>query len=499
MSLLHMEKRVCIIGAGVSGISALKSCLEEGLEPVCYESQNHIGGLWNYKPCERDQDQKGARLYESLITNVSKEASCFSDFPYPQHYTPFFNHTKLFEYLKNYVAHFDLEKYITFNTKVTNVEEQESQKSAHTRRWKITTMNMNTLSEKVSEFDSIIVCVGANSRAKMPNIDGLSTFKGIVLHSREFDTPAPFKGKKVVVIGFGNSGADIAVDISRVADPAIISSPTGSWINPRVSQGGLPRDMVGRSRLGMFLKTFLPKSWRDWMARRRMNEGINHITLGIEPNEHNFSGKIIMKPGIVKIAEDSIHFSDGTTERADVIICCVGYSSYFPFISDDILPDDRSKLKLFEWMFPYELSDPSSLAVAGLLPGLIGSILPPVECQTRYIAQIMSGIRKLPSVGEMRKTFERQRRAFSGEGDSFVFRVTPGFSYQDRIAKLGGFYPAFWKLFIRSPRLAVAVYTSPYMSYHYRLLGRHQWKDAENRIVNAIPNTLFYAIAKKSD
>uniref|UniRef100_A0A8C4WDE4 Flavin-containing monooxygenase n=1 Tax=Gopherus evgoodei TaxID=1825980 RepID=A0A8C4WDE4_9SAUR len=106
-----MAKRVAVIGSGVSGLTSTKCCLDEGLQPTCFERSDDIGGLWRFK--EKVEEGR-ASIYQSVFTNSSKEMSCFSDFPMPEHFPNFLHNTRFLEYLKLYAKHFDLLKYIKF-------------------------------------------------------------------------------------------------------------------------------------------------------------------------------------------------------------------------------------------------------------------------------------------------------------------------------------------------------------------------------------------------
>uniref|UniRef100_F7EWE6 Flavin-containing monooxygenase n=1 Tax=Monodelphis domestica TaxID=13616 RepID=F7EWE6_MONDO len=111
-----MAKRVAIIGAGVSGLASIKCCLEEGLEPTCFERSDDIGGLWQFT---EHVEEGRASLYKSVVTNSSKEMSCYSDFPFPEDYPNFVPHDQFLEYLKMYANKFNLLKCIQFKTPIS--------------------------------------------------------------------------------------------------------------------------------------------------------------------------------------------------------------------------------------------------------------------------------------------------------------------------------------------------------------------------------------------
>lgn len=125
-----MAKKVAVIGAGVSGLTSIKCCLDEDLEPTCFERSNDIGGLWKYTETSKDGM---TRIYWSLVTNVCKEMSCYSDFPFQEDYPNFMSHSKFWNYLQEFAEHFDLLKYIQFKVRcfeLCKVREQGLSSSA---------------------------------------------------------------------------------------------------------------------------------------------------------------------------------------------------------------------------------------------------------------------------------------------------------------------------------------------------------------------------------
>lgn len=106
-----MAKRVAVIGAGSSGLTSIKCCLDEGLEPVCFESGDDIGGLWKLK---EQPEADRCSIYRSVIVNTSKEMMCYSDFPMPDHYPNFIHNSMMMQYFRLYAEHFNLLKHIRF-------------------------------------------------------------------------------------------------------------------------------------------------------------------------------------------------------------------------------------------------------------------------------------------------------------------------------------------------------------------------------------------------
>ncbi|XP_026547449.1 dimethylaniline monooxygenase [N-oxide-forming] 5-like [Notechis scutatus] len=206
------KKRVAIIGAGSSGLCNVKCCLEEGLEPVCFESSDDIGGLWRFKD---NPEEDRASIYKSVIINTSKEMMCFSDFPIPDDFPNYMHNSKIMDYFRMYAKHFDLLKYIHFKTKVCSVTKCSDFSTSG--QWDVTTESDGK--QESSVFDAVLVCTGHHTSAYLPldSFPGITTFKGHYLHSRDYKSPNEFTGKRVIVIGIGNSGVDLAVEISHTA------------------------------------------------------------------------------------------------------------------------------------------------------------------------------------------------------------------------------------------------------------------------------------------
>lgn len=207
-----MAKRVAVIGAGVSGLSSIKCCLDEDLQPICFERSNDIGGLWKFT----DVSKEGmTRVYKSLVTNVCKEMSSYSDFPFREDYPNFMTHKKFWEYLQEFAEHFDLLKYIRFRTTVCSITKHPD--FNETGQWEVITDTEGKQERAI--FDAVMVCTGhfPNPHLPLECFPGIDKFKGQVLHSQDYKTPEDFQDKRVLVVGLGNTGGDVAVELSRVA------------------------------------------------------------------------------------------------------------------------------------------------------------------------------------------------------------------------------------------------------------------------------------------
>ncbi|OWK08402.1 hypothetical protein Celaphus_00010926, partial [Cervus elaphus hippelaphus] len=193
-----MVKRVAIIGAGVSGLASIRCCLEEGLEPTCFERSNEVGGLWEF--------------------SVSKT---IEDFPYPDDYPNYMLQSKVQEYIKTFAQKKNLLRYIQFETLVTSIKKCPN--FLVTGQWEI--VSEKDEKQESTIFDAVMICSGHHVYPNLPtdSFPGLVRFQGHFLHSRDYKGPEVYKGKRVLVIGLGNSGCDIAVELSRLVTQKAIT------------------------------------------------------------------------------------------------------------------------------------------------------------------------------------------------------------------------------------------------------------------------------------
>ena len=152
--------------------------------------------MWNYSPAVRPG--QGASVYKGLVTNLSKEMMCFSDFPMPDNYTTYVTSDQYLTYLRAYADKFDLLKHITFNVNVLTVK--RSAGYDETGQWDVTFQQKDGAKNE-TVFDKVMVATGFYREPNSPEIRGIETFPGEVLHSHAFRNPQNYEGKRILVIG----------------------------------------------------------------------------------------------------------------------------------------------------------------------------------------------------------------------------------------------------------------------------------------------------------
>ncbi|XP_041791022.1 flavin-containing monooxygenase 5-like [Chelmon rostratus] len=489
-----MTRRVAVVGGGSSGLACIKCCLDEGLEPVCFESSNDIGGLWRFK---ENPEPDRASIYHSVIINTSKEMMCFSDFPIPAHFPNFMHNSLIIDYFRMYADNFQLTKHIRLNTKVLQVKQRPD--FSHSGQWDVETENKDGTREK-HIFDAVMICIGHHCHPNMPLHDfpGIDTFKGKYFHSRDYKTPEEWRNKKAVVIGIGNSGGDISVELSRVTKQVYLSTRRGAWILNRVADNGLPLDLFF-NRVLLFLQKILPFGVLCRLGESRLNQRFDHALYNLKPKHRLFSqhptvndelpsrilsGTIQVKPNIRRFHGSSVEFDDGSVEEdVDLVVFATGYRFSFPFLASQVVSATENKASLYKYVFPPELERPT-LAIIGLVQPL-GAIMPISEMQARWATRIFKGCTKLPSVTAMLKDIKCKQEAMAKRyvtSQRHTIQVDY-VSYMDEIAQLVGVRPNFAKLLLTDPRLGLNVMLGPSTPYQYRLRGPGKWAGARQAIL----------------
>lgn len=377
--------KVCIIGAGCSGLAALKNCLQVGItDVICYEKLSDIGGNWRFTA-----NISHSSVCETTHIISSKKLSEYLDFPMPDDYPDYPSHKMILDYFESYARQFNLYPYIKFDTPVKSVERSK------TGTWII------KAGEECNEFDYVLIANGHHSMPRNPDLPG--SFEGEYFHSHAFKSNRPFSGKKVLVIGGGNSACDCAVECSRVAQFVGISMRRPHYIIPKFFLGK-PTDTFNKNLL--FLPKWVANKLRKLSLKIQIGDYRNyqlenpdfeivkdHPTLNSELLYKIRHGEVFPRKGIANIDGKTISFTDGVTEEYDVIIAATGYKISTPFIDKKLLDYSESeRIELFLRMFHPDLY---GLIFIGLVQPQ-GAVWPLSDLQSKLAANYMVGNATLP-------------------------------------------------------------------------------------------------------
>ncbi|NXL64084.1 FMO1 monooxygenase, partial [Chordeiles acutipennis] len=487
--------RVAVVGAGVSGLTATKCCLDEGLEPTCFEQSQDIGGLWRYT---EHIEASRPSLYPSVISNTSKEMSAFSDFPYPEDFPVFLPNARLLDYLRRYAKRFGLQEHIKLGTTVVSVRKRPD--FATTGQWDVVTETDGKQTSHI--FDAVMVCSGNFSEPSLPLhcFAGIERFQGQYFHSRQYKHPDVFQGKRVLVVGMGNSGVDIAVEASRVAAKVTICTSRGAWVLSRVFDHGYPWDMVFNTRLMSLIRNILPGPLSRGLINYRVNQWFKHENYGLQPEKRYFlpvlnddlpsyilTGRITIKPGVKEFKENSVVFHNCPEEEPiDIVVFCTGYNVSFPFLEEAVVKVENKHASLYKYVFPTHLQKPT-LAVLGLIKPL-GAIMPVTEMQARWVTRVFKGRRANISSSMYQNAVQGGHILFGLSYDEVL--KTDCLVYMDELASFIGTKPSVLGLLCRDPQLALTIFFGPCTPYQYRLGGPGRWDGARQAILTQWDRTL---------
>jgi len=338
---VNYTKKYCLVGAGPAGLVMARALIKEGVPFDWYERHSDVGGIW-------DINNPGTPMYESAHFISSKYTSGFYGFPMPADYPDYPSWKQILEYIRNFADKFDLKRRVNFGVSVSQATPIENQK------WEIKLSN-----GKTEVYEGLINATGVTWHANRPKIKGEEKFKGRLIHSVEYRSPAEFAGKRVLVVGAGNSGVDIASDAGKFADQGYFSVRRGYRFIPKYIFG-LPTDALisGKiqppkgvslsgdvtkmidSLVGDLTRYGLPKPDHDLLA--------SHPIMNTQVLHHLGHGDLIAKPDISEFIETGVIFKDGSKVDVDVVVLATGYSYSVPYLEqgEDEWKDGRPQLYL---------------------------------------------------------------------------------------------------------------------------------------------------------
>ncbi|MFD3458460.1 flavin-containing monooxygenase [Nocardia fluminea] len=401
------QPRTAVIGAGISGLTAGKMLNDYGIPYTCFESSDRVGGNWAF-----GNPNGHSSAYRSLHIDTSKHQLSFRDFPMPEHYPDFPHHTQIKQYLDDYSAAFGLTEHIEFENGIE-----------HARRlpgggWELTTQRTGT-----RYFDLLVVANGHHWDPRYPDFPG--EFAGTALHAHHYidlRTPMDFSNQRILVVGLGNSAADIAVELSSKAlgNTLSLSTRSGAWIVPKYI-AGRPADKYFRT------SPHIPYSWQRKFAQwgqplisgRPESYGLPtpnhkffeaHPTQSVELPLRLGSGDVTPKPDIERFDGHTVHFTDGTCEDFDIVIYATGYNITFPFFDPEFVSAPGNRIDLYKRMFVPGIDDLIFAGFAQSTP----TLFPFVESQARLLGAYAVGRYRLPDPQRMREVIAADQQRYTG-------------------------------------------------------------------------------------
>jgi thioredoxin reductase len=395
-----MTGRVCIIGAGSSGITAAQVLQARGVDFDCFEAGSQIGGNWRY-----GNDNEMSSAYDSLHINTSRQLMEYAAYPMPDDLPDYPSHRQIAAYFDDFVDHFGFRDQITFRTEVVKVAPVPG------GGYDVTVRPLDGAPE-TRHYEQVIVANGHHwdPRWPEPGFPGAESFPGVQMHAHYYRTPEPLAGKRVLVLGIGNSACDIAVESSRVATSTDLAMRRGAHIVPKYLLG-VPTDRLTDSPLArgpLWLQQWSMAVLLRITQGKVTDYGLpepDHAVLHAHPTVSQDllnrlgHGDITVRPNIDRFEGSKVFFADGSSGEYDAVVYCTGYKVTFPFLDDTVVRAEDNHLDLYR-----RVVDPEhpGLYFVGLIQPL-GAIMPLAEAQAEWVADLITGVGRLPSHDEMRR------------------------------------------------------------------------------------------------
>jgi dimethylaniline monooxygenase (N-oxide forming) len=517
------SKRVAVVGAGPSGLVTVKELLEEGHQPTCFERASNLGGVFRFS-------EDDGVVWESCRLTSSGLLTQFSDFPASPDETGHMTARQYVGYLTRYCETFNVTSHIRFNTTV------ESVKRCSDGSWSVETRNGDVRNNE--QFAAVAICSGLHQYPSLPKLRGQETFVGTVFHGAQYRRPAQVLGKKVLIIGGGESGADIVAEVSAHAAETVLSLRRGVAVLPRI-MFGKPIDYqtsrLHNSAAHWVFQTRNPKDDRQrtiyrWVclpvvvvdkclqvafnlawhilpqfyaprlseirinlktrkiARQLLKESGGSIAEQFGTKSDEFvraiaAGACRRVPAVDRFEGARVWFTDGTHFEPDVVIFCTGFETKTRFL-DGINCDAPRYLHTF-----YSKVGPS-LGFIGFVRPAYGAIPPLAELQARWFALVQTGGLELPAEEEIRRSIEYWTRfrahIFSAVRDRLDYLVdhTP---FCDELAARIGCKPTRDAIRRENLGFRLRFFAGPFVAAQYRLVGPHAKPEIARGVIANLP------------
>lgn len=418
-------RRICVIGAGISGLVTAKVFASEGYDVTIFEKEQGLGGVW-----------EKSRTYPGLTTQNTGNTYCFSDYPMPTSYPDWPTAEQMRNYLESYAKHFGIIDRIRFHTEVINVDLNTDAQPKWVVSIKTKDNNQLQTLESSQEFDFVVVCNGTFSNPKLPLLPGKDEFianGGKIFHSTEFNDTSIIEGKRVVVVGYGKSASDITNVAANSASECTLVFRQAMWKVPRYllgvvhlkyilltrfSEAWFPYRQMGRIET-MLHSIGKPLVWLFWrnvetLLRLQFNldscgmmpdYGIDQLECSVSVAPPDFfknirAGKIKpLKTSIARFLPGGVELANGQQVSTDVVIFGTGFTQSIPFLAEkyrQMLIDEEGIFQMYRHLIHPEIP---RMGFVGYNSSFYSQLTS--EVGAWWLVDYVNGNLSLPSTGEM--------------------------------------------------------------------------------------------------
>jgi cation diffusion facilitator CzcD-associated flavoprotein CzcO len=489
-----MKKTVCVIGAGPSGLIAMKELLDEGHTVTCYDHNAELGGVFR---ANAGADEPGA--YDSTLLTISNYMMAFSCFPPPEKQARrFWTAVEYRQYLSDFADSFGLRSLIQPRTDVLSVARSDS------GGYVVEVASVDDPAARVShQFDAVVVSTGTHRVPNEVALPGQEDFLGVVTHSAFYRNAEQFRGKRVLCLGIGETAADVVNEIAQVAASCTLSvrrrqsivarfpggrphpndAYTTQMLNALPLQAATVVHRVGTRLAKRFGKSAVSRAVAEWNSHNK-NFFQHFLTKNEAFIQQIVNGRLTVNAsGIERIGADHVLFKDGRREEIDAIVLNTGYTEEFTIIKDVHVTEVRQMLK---HMIHPELG--AGVVFIGWARPAAGGVPACSEMQARYFALLCSGKRVLPPPDQLDEVIRRQA---AYENDFFIgnpeLRTLVHYNrFMIDFAKMIGCSPWRPEVFL-NPRLVYHLWCGSQVPLVFRLYGPHSDHETARRRILDLP------------
>jgi len=466
-----------IIGAGPAGLVAARYMKQHGLQPTIFEQGDSLGGQWCGGAAH-------SGVWPGMCTNTSRVMTEFSDFGHRDQAPIYASNQQIHAYLKAYAKHFDLNADLRLRSRVERIEREPSGDA-----WRVTWSNADGETRSES-FHRVVIASGRYHKPRIPELPGLESFSGAggVSHTFGYRGPEPYQGLRVLVAGGSISALEIASDLAKQGARSVISSQRKQRYVLSKLIAGVPVEHLAFTRFGALASESFPiedvaRELKDFITRNcgrpeqfgALAAPDNVLEAGITQSQAFLplvaEGRIIARPWMESIQENSIRFTDGTSTQVDALIFGTGFSLDLPFLAEQHaqqLDLDDQHIDLFAHTLHPDLP---GLAFLGLYD-IVGPAFPVLELQARWLTYLWSGLRQMPPHEVMREGVEACRAA------RHLPTAVPMHLLALQFSRLAGVEPRLEQF----PELARPLLFGPLSPQSFRLSGPDALPDAAQRV-----------------
>jgi dimethylaniline monooxygenase (N-oxide forming) len=407
--------RICVIGAGMSGLAAINALARAGFDITCYEAGSAVGGMWRY-----ENDSARSAAYASLQTNTSRRRMQYPSFPQPPDAPEFLHHSDMLAYLEAFAQAHGLARNIRFGTPVERAEPAAG-------GWDVRAAGTAT-----RHFDWLVVASGHYWEPIIPQLPG--RFAGEIIHARDYRTPERYAGRRVVVLGGAQSALDIAAELSSVAASVTLACDHVQHLLPRYALGQ-PLDQRDTAAALILPLPVVRLLVRTITRLSRATPGRGELPPPKHPlfEAHwpiiaspDMEAAVAMRafacrPRVSALEEGGVRFADGSAEPADSLIFATGYEIGFPFLPAAIGRANGWEFPLYRRVLSPHAPGLAFVGVVEAGPGMFEI----VERQSQWLAALIAGQLAAPEGEEMWNAIDagerRSRRQFAATGPHTIF------------------------------------------------------------------------------